>query len=54
MLMAWVDEGILRRDESGDKRRTLYRKPNPDNELGVDLSLSLPLGALEVIIFCRV
>lgn len=43
MLKAWVEEGILRRDVAGGKRRTLYRKPNPDNESGVDLSLSLPL-----------
>ena len=43
MLKAWVEEGILRREESGGKRRTFYRKPNPDNESGVDLSLSLPL-----------
>jgi hypothetical protein len=41
MLKAWVDKGILRRDESCDKGLTLYCKHYPDNEPGVDLSLSL-------------
>ncbi|WP_216644624.1 ATP-binding protein [Candidatus Thiodictyon syntrophicum] len=43
MLKRWVEQGVLLRDDAGGKRHTVYKKPNPDSDLGADASLSLPL-----------
>lgn len=40
MLKRWVDQGVLWRDDSGGKRHTIYRKPEPGDgtEMGSSLS----------------
>jgi len=43
MLKRWVEQGILRRDDSGGKRHTLYHKPLRESSEGESPQLSLGL-----------
>jgi len=40
MLRRWVEQGVLQRDDSGGKRHTIYRKPDPSDGVEIEPSLS--------------
>lgn len=40
MLKRWVEQGVLQRDDTGGKRHTIYRKPDPGDGTEIEPSLS--------------